>query len=59
MDGKTAAALLKNGRVHMTGLYSERTGGTYDADVVMDDTGGKFVKFKLEFNNNYNGKKGN
>ena len=59
MDRKTAAALLKSGRVHMTGLYSERTGGTYDADVVMDDTGGKFVKFKLEFSNNYNGKKGN
>ena len=58
MDRKTAAALLKSGRVHMTGLYSERTGGTYDADVVMDDTGGKFVKFKLEFNNNHKEKKG-
>ena len=52
MDRKTAAALLKSGRVHMVGLYSERTGGTYDADVIMDDTGGKYVKFKLEFNNN-------
>ena len=58
MDRKTAAALLKSGRVHMAGLYSERTGGTYDADVVMDDTGGKFVKFKLEFNNNHKEKKG-
>ena len=51
LDGKTAAALLKNGRVHMTGLFSERKGVLYDATVVMDDAGGKFVNFKLEFDN--------
>ncbi|MEY8413323.1 DNA topoisomerase 3 [Lachnospiraceae bacterium 62-26] len=44
-----AAALLKEGRVSMSGLYSEKTGNTYDAVVVLDDTGGKYVNFKLEF----------
>ena len=44
-----AAALLKEGRISMSGLYSEKTGKTYDAEVIMDDTGGKYVNFKLEF----------
>ena len=44
-----AAALLKEGRVSMSGLYSEKTGRTYDAVVLLDDTGGKYVNFKLEF----------
>lgn len=44
-----AAALLKEGRISMSGLYSEKTGKTYDATVVLDDTGGKYVNFKLEF----------
>ena len=42
-----AAALLKE--VSMSGLYSEKTGKTYDAVVLLDDTGGKYVNFKLEF----------
>jgi len=44
-----AAALLKEGRVSMSGLYSEKTGRTYDAVVILDDTGDKYVNFKLEF----------
>ena len=44
-----AAALLKEGRISMSGLYSEKTGRTYDAVVLLDDTGGKYVNFKLEF----------
>ena len=48
---KTVAALLKNGRVRMTGLFSEKKGVIYDATVVMEDDGGKFVHFKLEFDN--------
>lgn len=44
-----AAALLKEGRVFISGLYSEKTGKTYDAFVVLDDTGDKQVNFKLEF----------
>ncbi|MBR0312908.1 MAG: DNA topoisomerase 3 [Oscillospiraceae bacterium] len=46
---KVAAALLKNGRVRMTGLFSEKKGVTYDATVIMEDTGDKFVHFKMEF----------
>lgn len=33
----------------MTGLYSEKKGILYDATIVLDDTGGKYVNFKLEF----------
>ena len=44
-----AAALLKEGRVSMSGLYSEKTGKTYDAEILLDDTGDKYVNFKLEF----------
>lgn len=46
-----AAALLKEGRVSMTGLYSEKSGKTYDAVVVMEpgNKGGKYVNFKMEF----------
>lgn len=43
-----AAALLKDGRVSLSGLYSEKTGKTYSAVVVMEDTG-KYVNFKLDF----------
>lgn len=45
---KTAAALLKDGRVALTGLYSEKTGKTYDATVVMEDTS-ESVRFRLDF----------
>ena len=44
-----AAALLKDGRVKMSGLYSEKKGILYDATIVMEDTGERFVNFKLEF----------
>ena len=40
---------IKEGRVSMSGLFSEKTGKTYDAVVVLDDTGEKYVNFKLEF----------
>ena len=46
---KTVAALLKKGKIKMTGLYSEKKGIFYDATIVMEDTGGKYVNFKLEF----------
>ena len=55
---KIAASLLKNGRVAVTGLFSEKKGVFYDATVVLNDDGGKFVRFKLEFNNKSNEKKG-
>jgi len=44
-----AAALLKEGRIFMPGLYSSKTGKTYDATIVMEDTGDKYVNFKLDF----------
>lgn len=47
-----AAALLKDGRVKMKGLYSEKKGILYDATIVMEDTGGKYVSFRLEFEKN-------
>ena len=52
-----AAALLKESRISMSGLYSEKTGRTYDAVVVLDDTGGKYVNFKLEFPQKKGGRK--
>jgi DNA topoisomerase-3 len=51
-----AAALLKNGRAELPGCYSEKTGKTYDAVVILDVGNGsdmtktsKYVNFKLEF----------
>ena len=46
---KMAADLLKKGRTNVRGMWSEKKGGTYDAAVNLDDTGGKFINFKLEF----------
>lgn len=41
--------LLASGRARLAGCHSEKTGKTYDAVVVLDDTGGKYVNFKMEF----------
>ena len=46
---KMAADLLKKGRTSVKGMWSEKKGSTYDAVVVLDDTGEKYVRFKLEF----------
>ena len=43
-----AAALLKNGRIKVKGLFSEKKGVLYDAFVVLADTGGKYVNYKIE-----------
>ena len=48
---------LKRGPRFVSGLYSEKTGKTYDAVVVLDDTGDKYVNFKLEFSDKRGGKK--
>ncbi len=55
---KIATSLLKNGRVAVTGLFSEKKGVLYDATVVLDDDGGKYVRFKLEFDNKSTRKEG-
>lgn len=46
---KMAADLLKKGRTSVKGMWSEKKGTAYDAVVVLDDTGEKYVRFKLEF----------
>ena len=53
-----AAALLKEGRVYVSGLYSEKKNKTYNAYIALDDTGGKYVNFKMEFPQQKEYKKG-
>lgn len=43
------AAPLKDGHTPIKGLYSEKTGKSYNATVVLDDAGGQYVNFKLKF----------
>ena len=49
-------ALLKDGRARLTGCYSEKTGKTYDATVVLEDDG-RYANFKLEFDRQKGGAK--
>lgn len=44
-----AKNILKHGRVVMKDCYSQKTGKSYDCILVLDDTGGKYVNFKMEF----------
>ncbi|MEM1486421.1 DNA topoisomerase 3 (plasmid) [Oscillospiraceae bacterium PP1C4] len=50
IDKKTAIALLKAGKIKVKGLYSAKKDSTYDATVILVDTG-KYVNFALEFDN--------
>ena len=45
---KIAAALLKDGKAKVKGLHSLRTGKTYDGTIVLADTGGKYVNYRIE-----------
>ena len=45
---KIAAALLKSGKVNVKKLYSPKTGKTYDGTIVLADTGGKYVNYRIE-----------
>lgn len=45
---KMAVSLLKDGRVFVKGLYSQKTRKTFDAELLLEDTG-EFVNFKLDF----------
>ncbi len=45
---KIAAALLAGGRAKVKKLYSPKTGKTYDGDIVLADTGGKYVNYRIE-----------
>ncbi|MDD3253031.1 MAG: DNA topoisomerase 3 [Lachnospiraceae bacterium] len=43
-----ASDLLNKGKAQLNGCYSEKTGKTYDATVLLEDDG-KWANFKLEF----------
>ena len=45
---KIAAALLKNGKADVKKLYSPKTGKTYAGSIVLADTGGKYVNYRVE-----------
>ena len=45
---KIAVALLKSGKVNVKKLYSPKTGKTYDGTIVLADTGGKYVNYRVE-----------
>ena len=45
---KIAALLLKDGKASVKGLYSQRTGKTYDGTVLLCDTGEKYVNYRVE-----------
>ena len=45
---KIATALLKSGKVNVKKLYSPKTGKTYDGTIVLADTGGKYVNYRIE-----------
>ena len=44
---KIAAELLKSGKAKVKKLYSPKTGKTYDGTVLLADTGGKYVNYKV------------
>ncbi len=46
---KIATELLDKGWCRVKGLYSEKAQKSYNAIIRLDDTGGKYVSFKLEF----------
>ncbi|MSC86277.1 type IA DNA topoisomerase [Eubacterium sp. am_0171] len=45
---KMASSLLADGRTYASGIYSEKTGKTYDAFIVLEDDGTK-SSYRLEF----------
>lgn len=49
---KIAAELLKNGKAKVKKLYSPKTGKTYDGSIVLADTGGKYVNYRIEIARN-------
>jgi len=48
MTRKMAATLLKNGKIPVKGIFSEKTGKSYDATLVMTDDGAKTI-YSLDF----------
>lgn len=56
LSRKMAASLLQEGRVHVSGFYSEKKGRNFDADLVMVDTGER-VNYALDFSGNQTAKR--
>ena len=44
---KIAAALLNGGKAKVKKLYSPKTGKTYDGTILLADTGGKYVNYRI------------
>ena len=44
---KIAATLLKDGKAKVKKLYSPKTGKTYDGTILLADTGGKYVNYRI------------
>ena len=44
---KIAVALLKDGKAKVKKLYSPKTGKTYDGTILLADTGGKYVNYRI------------
>jgi hypothetical protein len=51
MTTQLATALLKEGAVEMTGLYSEKTGKTYDATIALATDKDGSARFQMVFPN--------
>ena len=45
---KMVSSLLKDGRTYASGIYSEKTGKTYDAFIILEDDGTR-SSYKLDF----------
>ena len=45
---KIAAELLEDGKAKVKKLFSHKTGKTYDGTVLLSDTGGKYVNYRIE-----------
>lgn len=46
-----AAALLTKGRVFLSGLHSEKSGKSYSATIILEDSGTGYPNFRMEFDN--------
>lgn len=48
LSSKNAAELLRSGRTHIKNAYSEHTGKSFDADLLLDDNGERTV-YRFDF----------
>lgn len=57
LDKKMAVELLSKGRIYVKDFYSQKTGRTFAADLILETDGGLAV-YKMEFPKKKNGKQG-